>query len=68
MIPRHRVAHRSRMAFSKKIVLDPTLERAKNPCNLIKKSKSRKPGVTKRRLAQRDELACTRAGAAVLVV
>ena len=35
--------------------------------NLIEKSKSRRPGATKRLVAQRDEPACTRAGSAVLV-
>ena len=35
--------------------------------NLIEKNKSRRPGATKRLVAQRDEPACTRAGPAVLV-
>ena len=36
--------------------------------NLIEKSKRHRPCATKRLVAQRDEPACTRAGAAVLVL
>ena len=39
----------------------------RNLCNWVHKSKGRRPSAAKRLVAQRDELACNRAGAAVIV-
>ena len=69
VIPRHRVMNscRLRMAFPKKKSLGHQPRTYRKLCNLVEKSQGSRPSTAKCLVAHRDDSACTRAGAAVLV-